>query len=107
MMPCRVVSADEGKNGLRGPPPSSVMLCGGVVGLTILYLARSAAPLRAAAAAEPAAATVRTAQIAAKTARRRPAAPRSRLPAAYARRGTPPATDSSMRIVSSQRDEPA
>src|SRR5690349_12405429 len=40
MVPPTFVFAEEGKNGLRGPAPSSVIAIGAAVGLTIWYAAR-------------------------------------------------------------------
>src|SRR5215813_11226098 len=41
IIPPTLVSADEGKKGLPGPPPSACMLSGGISGLTILLRSRA------------------------------------------------------------------
>src|SRR5437763_1755595 len=43
MIPRTFVSADEGKNGLAGPRPSSFMLAATTLGLTMRYVRRRAA----------------------------------------------------------------
>jgi hypothetical protein len=72
MMPRTLVSADDGKNGLSGPAPSSCMLCGGVSGLTMRYFARRAWSSRAAPTTDPAMVRHSAAQIPPNASRRRP-----------------------------------
>src|SRR6185369_3040797 len=61
MMPRTFVSAEDGKNGLVGPRPSSFMLTGETVGLTMRYARPSLASRVAHAAVAPTAAASTTA----------------------------------------------
>jgi hypothetical protein len=106
MMPRTLVSADDGKKGLFGPPPSSSMLAGTIVGFSILNAALRSRPKLHAPSEATAASSTNTA--AAPTVTRVPRGERRSAPdTAAAASIAAPATVMRMCVGSSHRYGPA